>query len=78
MVQRILDTVLSPQEPAAVPNPQTMLTPTSAEYAEDGLYDFSWMDNAEFDADFWMNLPDHPLLAVSENVTQSMPTFMAV
>lgn len=60
-------------------NPQTLLTPASTDYAEDGsLYDFSWMDNAEFDADFWMNLPDHPLLAVADNVniTHSVPTFM--
>lgn len=77
MLQRILDTVLSPQEPAAPPNPQTILTPSSTEFGGDGIYDFSWMDNAEFDADFWMNLPDHPLLAVSENVSQALPAFMS-
>jgi hypothetical protein len=77
MLQRILDTVLSPQEPAAPPNPQTILTPSSTEFGGDGIYDFSWMDNAEFDADFWMNLPDHPLLAVSENANQALPAFMS-
>jgi hypothetical protein len=74
MLQRILDTVLSPEHPA--PAPQTLLTPSSTEFGEDGIYDFSWMDNAEFDADFWMNLPDHPLLAVSENANQTLPTYM--
>ena len=76
MLQRILDTVLSPQEPAAAPNPQALLTPSSTEFGEDAIYDFSWMDNAEFDADFWMNLPDHPLLAVSDNANQALPTYM--
>jgi hypothetical protein len=74
MLQRILDTVLSPEHPA--PAPQTQLTPSSTGFGEDGIYDFSWMDNAEFDADFWMNLPDHPLLAVSENANQALPTYM--
>ena len=74
MLQRILDTVLSPEHPA--PALQTLLTPSSTEFGEDGIYDFSWMDNAEFDADFWMNLPDHPLLAVSENANQTLPTYM--
>ena len=74
MLQRILDTVLSPEHPA--PALQTLLTPSSTEFGEDGIYDFSWIDNAEFDADFWMNLPDHPLLAVSENTNQALPTYM--
>jgi hypothetical protein len=77
MLQRILDTVLSPQEPATAPNPQTLPTPSGTEFGENGIYDFSWMENAEFDADFWMNLPDHPLLAVSENANQALPTFMS-
>ncbi len=82
MLQRILDTVLSPQEaPATQLNVQSLLTPASTDYSAgesggEGMFDFSWMDNAEFDADFWMNLPDHPLLMGSENITQSMPTFM--
>jgi hypothetical protein len=76
MLQRILDTVLSPPEPAAAPNPQTLPTSSSNEFSEDSIYDFSWMDNAEFDADFWMNLPDHPLLAVSENTNQSLPPYI--
>ena len=78
MLQRILDTVLSPPEHAAAPNQQaSMLTPASSDFpSEEGLYGFSWMDNAEFDADFWMNLPDHPLLAVSENSSQPLPSYM--
>ena len=42
------------------PTPSTAFTPNSFD-----PLDLSWMDNwnTEFDADFWMNLPDHPLLA---------------
>jgi hypothetical protein len=70
MLQCILDIVLSPQEPVAAPNAQTIPIPSSAEFGERHIFDFSWMDDAEFDADFWMNFPDHPLLAVSENANQ--------
>jgi len=66
MIQRILDKVLSP-EPLALISQPSQLTPSNSGFTGDGLFNFSWMDNnAEFEADFWMSLPDHPLLAVTD------------
>lgn len=46
-------------------NPMTAIT-ANDDPTIPGLLDFSWMDNwnAGFEADFWMNLPDHPLLSL--------------
>jgi hypothetical protein len=64
MIQRILDRVLSPE--AAYSSHQPEPTPANGNYPDESLYDFSWMDNAQFDADFWSNLDFHPLLAIPE------------
>jgi hypothetical protein len=72
MLQRILDTVLSPEQPVpALSNRRTLLTRSTIDFSEENAYDMSWMDNAAFDADFWLNLPDHPLLATTEPNGQS-------
>ena len=51
------------QYSASLPTPPT----SNTAFTPDSFnpLDLSWMDNwnAEFEADFWMNLPDHPLLA---------------
>jgi chromatin structure-remodeling complex subunit RSC3/30 len=65
MIQRILDRVLSPE--ATYSSQQTLPTPSNSDYTDEAMYDFSWMDNAQFDADFWSNLDFHPLLAVPES-----------
>ena len=71
-LQRILDKVLSLDSiNPAVPIPDGAHLPSPISNAsalpDDGgngmLFDFSWMDNAQIDADFWMNLPEHPLLS---------------
>ncbi|RMZ89959.1 hypothetical protein DV736_g2799, partial [Chaetothyriales sp. CBS 134916] len=73
-LQHILDHVLSDapgsshhermQRLVALPSPEDtdMIGHGSADADADDQFDFSWLDNAEFDADFWMNLPAHPLL----------------
>ena len=70
-LQQILDRILSDgpsmsqqekeQRMAALPSPNdsNMMGLSDAE----SQWDLSWLDNADFDADFWMNLPDHPLLS---------------
>lgn len=68
MIQKILDKVLSPEPPAHIerhplPSPEE---PHHVIY-QDPMYDFSWIENAEFDADFWMSLPEHPLLSTHES-----------
>lgn len=66
MIQRILDRVLSPE--ANHSSHQTFPTPSSTgDYTDEAMYDFSWMDSAHFDADFWSNLDFHPLLAIPES-----------
>lgn len=65
MIQRILDRVLSPE--ATYSSHPPFPTPSSSDYADEAMYDFSWMDNAQFDVDFWSNLDFHPLLAVPES-----------
>ena len=71
-LQRILDKVLSMDNAGTgVPmsdrqHPPTPMSNSNAradDYGSGVLYDFSWMDNGQFDADFWMTLPDHPLLS---------------
>ena len=59
MLQHILDKVLSPDPP---PGQVQLPAPSPNDLSHDALYDLSWMDNAEFDANFWMYLPGHPLL----------------
>lgn len=65
MIQRILDRVLSPE--STYSSQQTLPTPSNSDYTDEAMYDFSWMDNAQFDADFWSNLDFHPLLAIPES-----------
>ena len=65
MTQRILDRVLSPE--ATYSLQQTLPTPSNSDFADEAMYDFSWMDNAQFDADFWSNLDFHPLLAIPDS-----------
>jgi hypothetical protein len=66
MIQRILDRVLSPE--ATYSSHQPFPTPSSTgDFADEPMYDFSWMDSAQFDADFWSNLDFHPLLAIPES-----------
>ena len=71
-LQQILDKVLSMDSaPPRVLTPERAQLPSlisnSSAPPDDGsnglLFDFSWMDNAQFDADFWMSLPDHPMLS---------------
>ena len=71
-LQQILDRVLSMDSATlAVPTPERAQLPSpvssSSVLPDDRgngmLFDFSWMDNAQIDADFWMSLPDHPLLS---------------
>ena len=65
MIQRILDRVLSPE--STYSSQQTLSTPSNSDFVDESMYDFSWMDNAQFDADFWSNLDFHPLLAIPES-----------
>ena len=63
------DTFDPSQFTAPLPTPPTSLSNPAFTPEDFNPLDFSWMDNwnAEFETDFWMNLPDHPLLA-SEGV----------
>jgi hypothetical protein len=64
-LERILEKTLSFEAQPVLSRVQ-LLSPTSTsalvEEHDNGLYDFSWIDTAQFDADFWTNLPDHPFL----------------
>jgi hypothetical protein len=64
-LERLLEKTLS-FEAQPAPSRMQFPSPTSTsalvEEPDNGLYDFSWIDTAQFDADFWTNLPDHPLL----------------
>lgn len=61
-LQQILDKVLAPGFQPAAQQPPVM-TPNSNALPEDLVYDFNWTDTANFDTDFWMNLPDHPIMS---------------
>ena len=66
-LQQVLDKVLAeppssmatPSHLNALPSP---LDSGIMSMEGDNGWDLSWLDSADFDADFWMNLPDHPLL----------------
>lgn len=61
-LQQILDKVLSADfQPSSQPAP--ILTPNSSALPDDMIYDFGWTETTNFDADFWMNLPDHPIMS---------------
>ena len=57
-LQQILDKVLSADFQQAPERSQPLLTPNSTDLPDDFVYDFSgWPNTADFDPDFWMNLP---------------------
>jgi outer membrane protease len=54
---------LSVPDSTHLPSPISNASALPEDSGNGMMYDFSWMDNAQIDADFWMNLPDHPLLS---------------
>ena len=70
-LQRILDRVLTMDsggsgsslqgDPLPSPISNSSLLPDN----NGSGIDFSWMETAQFDTDFWMSLPDHPLLSAN-------------
>lgn len=75
MILLILDKVLSSETPTFTDTNQNYnsnnsslpsityneSSADSSSLSQDQMYDFSWVET-ELDTDFWMNLPEHPLL----------------
>jgi len=62
MLQRILDKVLA-FDSVVAPKEADLSIPEVDAFAHDALHDLSWIEHMDFDADFWVSLPGHPLLA---------------
>lgn len=72
MLQKILDKALSidnvcscslPSGNILLASQDTNLNRDPAANEPGSLFDLNWMDSTQFDAEFWLSLPEHPLLS---------------
>jgi len=62
MIQRILDKILSP-DPLPAREQSALLNGSENHFYNDAMYDFSWLDSADFDADFWTDVSEQQFLS---------------